>query len=83
MPTTDELAAEIASLRARVERSEAALAIHALKARYAQLVDERYARGRVASAEVVAARSSASPAVAPTSRLACARRRSRSRGTSS
>ncbi|MBM4383714.1 MAG: nuclear transport factor 2 family protein [Deltaproteobacteria bacterium] len=59
MPTTDELAAEIAALRARVERAEAALAIHALKARYAQLVDERYARGRVASDEIVAARAEA------------------------
>jgi hypothetical protein len=59
MPTTEELAAEIAALRARVERSEAALAIHALKARYAQLVDERYERGSVADAEVVAARAEA------------------------
>jgi hypothetical protein len=59
MPTLDELAAEVAALRGRVERAEAALAIHALKARYAQLVDERYARGRVASAEIVAARSEA------------------------
>ena len=59
MPTTDELAAEIAALRERVERAEAALAIHALKARYAQLVDERYVRGAVASAEIVAARAEA------------------------
>ena len=59
MPTTDQLAAEIAALRARVERAEAALAIHALKARYAQLVDERYARGRIASDEIVAARAEA------------------------
>jgi hypothetical protein len=59
MPTTDELAAEIAELRVRVERGEAALAIQNLKARYAQLVDERYARGAVASAEVVAARAEA------------------------
>ncbi len=59
MPTHDELADEIAALRARVERSEAALAIHALKSRYAQLVDERYARGAVASADVLAARAEA------------------------
>jgi hypothetical protein len=59
MPTSDELAAEIAALHARVERAEAALAIHALKARYAQLVDERYARGRIASDEIVAARAAA------------------------
>ena len=55
MPTTDELAAEIAALRTRVDHAEAALAIHALKAHYAQLVDERYARGSVAAPEIVAA----------------------------
>jgi hypothetical protein len=59
MPTTEQLATEIATLRARVERAEAALAIHSLKARYAQLVDERYVRGNVAPAEVVAARAEA------------------------
>lgn len=59
MTTTEELAGEVAALRARVERAEAALAIHALKARYAQLVDERYARGAVAAPEVVAARADA------------------------
>ena len=59
MSATDSLAAEVAALRARVERAEAALAIHNLKARYAQLVDERYARGRVASDAVVAERAQA------------------------
>jgi hypothetical protein len=59
MATTDQLAAEIAALRARVEHTEAALAIHALKARYAQLVDERYVRGAVAPPEILAARSEA------------------------
>ena len=59
MPTLDELAAEIAALRERVERSEASLAIHALKARYARLVDERYVRGAVAPAELLAARAEA------------------------
>jgi hypothetical protein len=59
MSTIHELAVEIAALRERVERAEAALAIHALKSRYAQLADERYARGRVAPAEVVAARADA------------------------
>ena len=59
MPTLEELAAEIAALRARVERSEAALAIQNLKARYAQLVDERYVRGSVASSEIVSARAEA------------------------
>jgi hypothetical protein len=55
----DGLAAEVAALRARVERVEAALAIQQLKARYAQLVDERYARGAVAAPDVVAARAEA------------------------
>jgi hypothetical protein len=59
MPTIEELAAELTALRGRVERTEAALAIHALKARYAQLVDERYVRGAVASADVLAARAEA------------------------
>lgn len=59
MPTLEELAAELAALRARVERSDAALAIQNLKARYAQLVDERYVRGSVASSEIVAARAEA------------------------
>jgi hypothetical protein len=59
MPTLEELAGEIASLRTRVERAEAALAIQALKARYAQLVDERYARGRVAEPAIVDARAEA------------------------
>ena len=59
MPTLEELAAEIVALRARVERTEAALAIQNLKARYAQLVDERYVRGSVASSEIVAVRAEA------------------------
>ena len=59
MPTAEELAREIAELRARVEHTEAALAIHNLKARYAQLVDGRYVRGAVASPEIVAARAEA------------------------
>ncbi len=59
MSTNEQLAAEVAALRARVERAEAALAIQELKARYAQLVDERYARGAVAAPEVVAARADA------------------------
>jgi len=59
MPTAEELAAEIAALRERVEKNEAALAIHALKARYARLVDERYVRGAVAPPEVLAARAEA------------------------
>jgi hypothetical protein len=38
----DDLAAEVAELRARVEAAEGALAVHELKARYAALVDARY-----------------------------------------
>jgi len=59
MPTLEDLAAELGELRARVEQAEAALAIHNLKARYAQLVDERYSRGSVAAPELVALRAEA------------------------
>jgi hypothetical protein len=59
MPTNEELAAEIAALRTRVEHAEAALAIHNLKARYARLVDERYVRGSLAPPEIVTARAEA------------------------
>jgi hypothetical protein len=45
MATIDELTAEVAALRARVEGTEAVLAIQALKARYGELVDQRYAAG--------------------------------------
>lgn len=47
MTSNDELAAAVADLSARVRRTEDALAIYELKARYGQLVDERYARGSV------------------------------------
>jgi len=55
MPTLEQLAAEVKDLRARVEAAEAVAAIQNLKARYAQLVDERYVRGKVAPEERVAA----------------------------
>ena len=55
MATVDQLEAELAALRARVEAAEAVQAIQNLKARYAQLVDERYVRGKVAPEEKVAA----------------------------
>jgi len=51
----EQLAAEVKDLRARVEAAEAVQAIQNLKARYAQLVDERYVRGKVAPEERVAA----------------------------
>ena len=47
MPTIEELSAEVASLRRRVEATEAVLEIHSLKARYGELVDRRFAAGRV------------------------------------
>ncbi len=51
MTSNEELAAEIAALSARVRRNEDTLAIYELKARYAELVDERYVRGSVAPGE--------------------------------
>lgn len=47
----DELASEIAELRARVQLTEDILAIYDLKARYGELVDHRYWRGSVVDAE--------------------------------
>ena len=55
MPSVEELAAEVAGLRRRVEATEAVQAIQNLKARYAQLVDQRYVRGKVAPDDKVAA----------------------------
>ena len=55
MGPIDELTQQVAELRVRVEAAEAVLAIQNLKARYAQLVDERYVRGKVAPDEKVAA----------------------------
>jgi hypothetical protein len=54
MSTLEQLAAEVAALRTRLDAAEAVQAIHNLKARYAQLVDERYVRGKVAPPEKVA-----------------------------
>jgi hypothetical protein len=55
MSDFEALRKEVADLRARVEAAEAVQAIQNLKARYAQLVDERYVRGKVAPEEKVAA----------------------------
>ena len=55
MGQLEELGAELAALRRRVEATEAVHAIQNLKARYAQLVDERYVRGKVGSEARVAA----------------------------
>jgi hypothetical protein len=45
MPTIEGLESEIASLRGRVESTESLLALQALKARYGDLVDQRFSRG--------------------------------------
>jgi len=55
MGPIDELTQQVAELRVRVEAAEAVQAIQNLKAHYAQLVDERYVRGKVAPDERVAA----------------------------
>ena len=47
VPTTEELAVELAELRRRVDACESVLAVQELKARYGDLVDQRFARGRV------------------------------------
>jgi SnoaL-like domain len=47
MPTIEELAEELARLRTRVEANESTLQIHALKARYADLVDRRFSKGKL------------------------------------
>jgi hypothetical protein len=51
----EELAGEVAALRARVELAEATLALHDLKARYAALVDARYEGGAVVAEDRLAA----------------------------
>jgi hypothetical protein len=73
VPSPEDLAAEVAALRARVEtveqlagrldRAESVLAINELKARYAELVDARFVRGRPAEPEVVASRAAAAAAL--------------------
>jgi hypothetical protein len=50
-PTLDGLAAELSALRRRVDAAEALLEVQALKARYGELVDRRFSRGRVVDGE--------------------------------
>jgi SnoaL-like protein len=50
----DRLAGEVAALRSRLDRAESVLAIGALKAHYADLVDRRYRRGSVVDAAELA-----------------------------
>ena len=47
MTTVAELSAEVAALRLRVESSESVLAIQSLKARYGELIDQRFSTGAV------------------------------------
>jgi hypothetical protein len=53
MVTVEELAAEVASLRQRVDAAESVLAIQTLKARYAELVDQRFSAGAVVDPETL------------------------------
>ena len=55
MESIEELAAELQDLRSRVEATEAVLAIHELKARYADLVDRRYVKGALVTGETLTA----------------------------
>ena len=54
MITVDELAVEVAALRRRLESSEAVIAIQALKARYADLVDRRFSAGAIVDDDTLA-----------------------------
>jgi hypothetical protein len=47
MSTIEELATEVAALRRRVAAAEGVLEIQSLKARYGELVDQRYSAGGV------------------------------------
>jgi hypothetical protein len=54
MASLEELSAEIADLRHRVQTTESTLEIHSLKARYGELVDQRYSAGSVVDSETLA-----------------------------
>ncbi len=54
MPTIEELATEVDRLQRRLEDCEAVLEIHALKARYGELVDDRFSAGRPVDDEAMA-----------------------------
>jgi len=53
MITVEELAAEVAALRQRVDAGESVLAIQNLKARYGELVDQRFSAGAVVDPETL------------------------------
>jgi hypothetical protein len=52
--SVEEVAAELGALRLRVEACESVLAIQALKARYGELVDQRFSEGSVVDATTLA-----------------------------
>jgi hypothetical protein len=54
MVTAEELVAQIGALQLRVEACESVLAIQALKARYGELVDQRFSQGAVVDATTLA-----------------------------
>ena len=47
MPTIEELADQVAALHRRVDRAESVQELQALKARYGELVDQRFSGGRL------------------------------------
>lgn len=53
MPTIEELATQVAGLQRRVEAAEAVLEIQALKARYGDLVDQRFSRGALVDVDTL------------------------------
>jgi len=54
MITLEALMTEVVALKERVSSSESVLAIQALKANYAELVDRRFSEGRVVDADTLA-----------------------------
>lgn len=55
MATIEELTAEVAALRRRVDASEDILRLQALKARYSELLDRRYSGGSLVDQATLAA----------------------------
>jgi len=53
MVTVHELAAEVAALKRRIDSTESVLCIQALKARYGELVDQRFSAGAVVDADTL------------------------------
>jgi hypothetical protein len=53
MEKIEELMAELTDLRRRVTKAEGVLAVQDLKARYAELVDQRFSKGRIVDADTL------------------------------